>query len=389
MGIDGLTRFLSEYAEEALTFSPPEAFINHTIAIDASLSLYQFMVAIRDQDSWGNLTNAAGETTSHLSGMFTRAIRIMELGMKPVYVFDGKPPVMKSGELAKRSERKALAEAGLEDAKERGDVEAVRKHAGRMVRVTKQHNADVKRLLGLMGIPIVEAPGEAEAQCASLCKSKKVYATATEDADALCFGTPILMRYLTFTDPKKSKLMLMNLDKILEKLSLTMEQFVDFCILCGCDYCDTIKGIGPNKAYQLIFKHQNIENILEELRKGESKSISIPEYFPFDEARKFFLNPEVTPAENIPELVWKEPDEEGLIKLLVDENQFNKDRVTSGIARLKKAKKLNAQTRLDNFFILKPKTESTASQSGVKRPAERKKDGKGAASNKKARKSLS
>eukprot|EP01055_Gregarina_sp_Pseudo9_P002672 Gregarina_sp_Pseudo_9__2671@NODE_291_length_3272_cov_19_942468_g272_i0_p1_GENE_NODE_291_length_3272_cov_19_942468_g272_i0NODE_291_length_3272_cov_19_942468_g272_i0_p1_ORF_typecomplete_len388_score79_35XPG_I/PF00867_18/5_3e31XPG_N/PF00752_17/5_4e26XPG_I_2/PF12813_7/3_8e055_3_exonuc/PF01367_20/6_4e05_NODE_291_length_3272_cov_19_942468_g272_i03001463 len=386
MGIDGLTRFVSEYAEEALSHSSPEAFINHTIAIDASLSLYQFMVAIRDQDSWGNLTNAAGETTSHLSGMLTRAIRIMELGMKPVYVFDGKPPLMKSGELAKRSERKAVAEAGLEDAKERGDLEAVRKHAGRMVRVTKAHNAEVKRLLTLMGIPIVEAPGEAEAQCAILCKSGKVYATATEDADALCFGTPILMRYLTFTDPKKTKLMLMNLEKILEKLNLTMEEFVDFCILCGCDYCDTIKGIGPNKAYQLIFKHHTIENVLEELRKTESKNITIPEDFPFQEARQFFLNPEVTPAENIPELIWREPDEEGLIKLLVDENQFSKERVTSAIARLKKAKRLNTQTRLENFFSLKPKAANkTGESNGVKRPAEKKKDSGRAA--KKARKS--
>eukprot|EP01054_Gregarina_sp_Poly1_P007000 Gregarina_sp_Poly_1__6999@NODE_380_length_9076_cov_204_162726_g313_i0_p3_GENE_NODE_380_length_9076_cov_204_162726_g313_i0NODE_380_length_9076_cov_204_162726_g313_i0_p3_ORF_typecomplete_len386_score70_28XPG_I/PF00867_18/1_7e30XPG_N/PF00752_17/2_8e26XPG_I_2/PF12813_7/3_7e055_3_exonuc/PF01367_20/0_000245_3_exonuc_N/PF02739_16/0_011_NODE_380_length_9076_cov_204_162726_g313_i048015958 len=384
MGIEGLTRFVTEYAAEGLTHSAPEAFMNQAIAVDASLSLYQFMVAIRDHESWGNLMNSDGETTSHLSGMFTRAIKIMELGMKPVYVFDGKPPHMKTGELAKRSERKALAEAGLEDAKERGDVEAVKKHAGRTVRVTKKHNEDVKRLLKLMGIPIIEAPGEAEAQCAVLCKSSKVFATATEDADALCFGTPILMRYLTFTDPKKSKLMLMNLNKILEKLKLTMEQFVDFCILCGCDYCDTIKGIGPNKAYQLIFKHSSIEKVLEELRKSDLKNITIPEVFPFEEARRFFVNPDVTPAENIPDPIWTDPDEEGLIKLLVDENQFNKDRVLAAISRLKKARRLNSQTRLENFFLPKPKAVEAIEIGGMKRPAEKRKD---ARQTKKARKS--
>eukprot|EP01056_Protomagalhaensia_sp_Gyna25_P003111 Protomagalhaensia_sp_Gyna_25__3110@NODE_284_length_4045_cov_39_042936_g218_i0_p1_GENE_NODE_284_length_4045_cov_39_042936_g218_i0NODE_284_length_4045_cov_39_042936_g218_i0_p1_ORF_typecomplete_len390_score77_29XPG_I/PF00867_18/1_5e30XPG_N/PF00752_17/5_9e285_3_exonuc/PF01367_20/0_0001XPG_I_2/PF12813_7/0_00335_3_exonuc_N/PF02739_16/0_0047DUF4142/PF13628_6/0_16DUF4142/PF13628_6/1_6e03_NODE_284_length_4045_cov_39_042936_g218_i07881957 len=387
MGIHGLTKFLSEYAPEALTHSAPEAFINQSIAIDASLSLYQFMVAIRDQDSWGNLTNAAGETTSHLSGMFTRAIRIMELGMKPVYVFDGKPPTLKSGELAKRSERKALAEAGMEDAKERGDVEAVKKHAGRMVKVTKQHNEDVKRLLKLMGIPIVEAPGEAEAQCAVLCKANKVSATATEDADALCFGTPVLMRYLTFTDPKKTKLMLVNLSRVLEKLCLSMEQFIDFCILCGCDYSDTIRGVGPNKAYQLIFKHHTIENVLVELEKADSKSIVVPDDFPYQEARQFFLNPEVTPAENLPDLNWVEADEEGLIQFLVDENQFSKDRVTSAIARLKKARRLHCQTRLESFFGVKVKAPlKPETGGGMKRPAQRVQS-KEQKANKKARKS--
>ena len=37
------------------------------------------------------------------------------------------------------------------------------------------------------------------------------------------------------------------------------------CILCGCDYCDTIRGIGQVKAYQFIQKYHTIEKVLENL----------------------------------------------------------------------------------------------------------------------------
>ena len=62
--------------------------------------------------------------------------------------------------------------------------------------MSKEMTADAKHLVKLMGLPIVEAPGEAEAQCAELCKEGKAYASVTEDMDALTFGTPVLIRGL-------------------------------------------------------------------------------------------------------------------------------------------------------------------------------------------------
>lgn len=135
--------------------------------------------------------------------MFYRTIRMMENGVKPVYVFDGKPPDLKSGELEKRTERRAEASEQLNAAKERGDVIAVEKFERRLVRVTKEHNEEVKKLLRLMGIPVIDAPCEAEAQCAELVKKDRVYATATEDMDALTFGSKILCRHMTFSEAKK------------------------------------------------------------------------------------------------------------------------------------------------------------------------------------------
>ena len=93
-------------------------------------------------------------------GTFYRTIRMVDNGIKPVYVFDGKPPTMKSGELEKRTEKRAEAEAALEKAKEEGNVEEIDKQNRRLVKVGKNHVEDCKELLGYMGIPFVDAPCE-------------------------------------------------------------------------------------------------------------------------------------------------------------------------------------------------------------------------------------
>jgi flap endonuclease-1 len=126
------------------------------------MSIYQFLIAVRQNGE--TLTNENGETTSHLMGMFYRTIRMVENGIKPVYVFDGKPPQMKSKELEKRLERRTEAVAEMSKAADAGDEEAFDKFARRTVKVTREHNDDCKRLLRLMGVPYVDAPTEAESR---------------------------------------------------------------------------------------------------------------------------------------------------------------------------------------------------------------------------------
>lgn len=140
---------------------------------------------------------------SHLVGLFYRTIRMLEHGVKPVYVFDGKPPTLKRGELAKRTERREEAQANLERAREDGNAEEEQKMVKRLVKVTATHNAEAKQLLRLMGVPVMEAPGEAEAQCAVLTNAGRVFATATDDMDALCFGARILVRHLCASEARK------------------------------------------------------------------------------------------------------------------------------------------------------------------------------------------
>lgn len=167
------------------------------------------------------------------------------------FVFDGKPPQLKSDELSKRFSRKAEATEDLQIAKESGTAEEIEKFSKRTVRVSREQTAECKRLLTLMGVPVLDAPSEAEAQCAELAKKGIVYGVSTEDMDALTFGTPRLIRNLMVAASQNKPVLEIDLAKALEGLGLTQEQFVDLGILCGCDYTDKIAGIGPTRALQV------------------------------------------------------------------------------------------------------------------------------------------
>ena len=186
------------------------------------MSIYSFLIAVRSGGE--QLTSETGETTSHLMGIFYRTLRLVDNGIKPLYVFDGAPPKLKSGELAKRMQRKSEAQAAVEEAKEMGTAEDVERFSRRTVRVTREHNAECQRLLKLMGIPYIVAPTEAEAQCATLARAGKVYAAASEDMDTLTFNSPILLRHLTFSEQRKEPILEIHLDKVLEGLGMEIDQ---------------------------------------------------------------------------------------------------------------------------------------------------------------------
>ena len=202
MGIHGLMKLITEEAPQALKEKEMDNLNDRKVAIDASMAIYQFLVAVRSSGPSGGggasmqLTNEAGDVTSHIQGMFNRTIKMMESGVKPVYVFDGKPPQMKGGELAKRIAKRAKAETDLSAATESGDVDEIDKFSRRLVKATRQHSEvrlpiiyriilnayhinytpfqECKELLALMGVPFVNAPCEAEAQCAELAEKGKV-----------------------------------------------------------------------------------------------------------------------------------------------------------------------------------------------------------------------
>lgn len=366
MGIKGLTKLLGDHAPGAIKDVELKSLFGRKVAIDASMSIYQFLVAVR-QAGGDSLTNDAGDVTSHLSGLFHRTVRLMEMGIKPVYVFDGAPPEMKSGELQKRTEAKAAAKAAAAKAVEEGNAELAEKYTRRVNSVTPAMTADCKTLLRAMGVPVVEAPCEAEAQCAAMAKAGLVYAMASEDMDSLTFGTPILIRQMwagarAGADKKGVKPMTFNLEAALSGLDMTMDQFVDVCILCGCDYTDSIKGIGPTKALALVRKYGDLSAVINAL-KGEGK-YSIPDSFPVEEVRELFLSPKVADPAGLT-LKWGEVDEAGLKALLVEQSQFKEETVTSGIARIRKSMKNSTQGRLDSFF--KPVPGAAASSGGTKR----------------------
>jgi len=432
MGIKGLAKLLSDEAPDCIREVDFKSLHGRKVAIDASMAIYQFLIAVRSggpNQQAVMLTNSDGETTSHIQGLFNRTNRFLTEGMKPVFVFDGKAPSMKSGELAKRREKRKKAEEELKKAVDDENVEEMDKHSKRLARAGRKENEDCKRLLQLMGVPVIVAPMEAEAECAALCKAGLVYATGTEDMDALTFATPILIRKLTFANQtaKGAKIQQMNYKKAIEGLNLTHEQFVDLCILLGCDYCDTIRGIGPKTALKLIRQHGSIEKIITSLKgivnkDGVQKYVVPKNWIPDDDekdedattdeeggdakkekgktseegnekpvpayvlARELFFNHEVTTDV---EIKFKAPQKEELTKFLVEEAGFNPERVKSSIEKLEKAHAANRkpQARMDSFFAVKAnpaadakrkkRLEEGKAKKKQKATEDRKKKGKG------------
>lgn len=218
--------------------------------------------------------------------------------------------------------------------------------------MTPQHNEECKRLLRLMGVPYVDAPCEAEAQCAALARAGLVWAAGSEDMDTLTFRAPVLLRHLTFSEAKKMPILEIHLDAALEGLGLTYEAFTDLCILLGCDYLPSIRGIGPKRAVELMREHGSLEAVLRHL---DPAKFPVPEAWPFAQARVLFRTPDVHAPETLSEQVrWGVPDEEGLVEFLVREKNFSEDRVRKSIAKLSKAGRSAVQGRLDGFFKAQP-----------------------------------
>jgi flap endonuclease-1 len=216
-----------------------------------------------------------------------------------------------------------------------------------------------------MGLPVVQAESEAEAQCSELVRHGKAWAVATEDMDALTFGSPILLRHLTFSAAAKRPVAEYHIDRVLAALGLTMDQFIDLCILLGCDYTGKIPGIGPQKAFEGIKAHGSIEGLIANM---DPVKHAIPEgSFDYVGARALFKQPPVKPAAEV-EIVFGQPDEEGLRRFLIEERLFNAERVESGITRLKKALARKTQGRLDQFFTVIPRAIAPAAAAAGKKP---------------------
>jgi len=318
MGISGLYQLLHDEAPSAVTEKNITTYSGRKVAVDASVVLYQFLAAVTDS---GNQQN------SYLMGIFKRTVWMVDHGLKPVFVFDGEPPNLKDSILEKRNEKREEAKAALNKAKDEGNQEEIVKQSKKLIKRTQEQEVEVKKLLKLMGIPFIDAPSEAEAQIAELVKGNKVYAAVTEDSDALAFGTNIVLRHLTIEAEKIKEI---HFPDVLKGLELDQDQFVDLCILLGCDYAGKIRGIGPKKAIQLIRSFKNIETILDNIDLIKNPP---PTNWMFKDARSLFKTPDVTPASEL-DPKGGTPDEKGLVAFMRGKDSFNETIIRNGFKKL-------------------------------------------------------
>jgi flap endonuclease-1 len=318
---------------------------NQIVAIDAFNTLHQFLSIIRQRDG-SPLVDSGGRVTSHLSGLLYRTTSLVEAGIKPIFVFDGKPPDLKLETLNKRREIREAAMEKWESAKIEGDTKAAYKYAQASSKVSPEIVEDSKYLLGIMGIPFIQAPCEGEAQAAYMVLKKDASCVASQDYDSFLFGARTVIRNLAITGKRKLpgknayvdvEPEIIELDESLKALGISREQLIDIAICVGTDYNKGLEKIGPKTALKLIKKHGDIYALLRE------KGIEIEAV---DQVREFFIHPEIT--DNY-EIKWGKPDSEKLIKFLSEERDFSADRIEKAVERLKAASGARQKT-LDQWF---------------------------------------
>lgn len=309
-----------------------DALRGRRLAVDGNGELYQFLALIRTPD--GVPLQDSGRITSHLVGLFYRTTRLIaDYGLELVFVFDGKPPNLKLAEIERRRDIRARFQKEADEARAAGDLERAYAKSTMSSRLTREMIGEARELLRLLGIPVIQAPGEGEAQAASMASRGDVWAAASKDYDSLLFGASRLLRFMTISGkeflPSTGAFRpltpeLITADSFLSHHGITREQLIDLAILVGTDFNEGIKGIGPKKALKLVQAHGRLESMPDEIRAQVEG---------FEAVREIYLVPNVTTDYGIR---FGEVDEAGLVQFLCKERRFSESRVTAAVARMRK-----------------------------------------------------
>jgi len=305
------------------------------VALDASNTIYQFLSSIR-QDDGTPLMDHEGNITSHFSGILYRTSSLVDKGIKPIYIFDGKSHLLKKDTQAERRQIREEAEIRWREAIDEGRVEDARKFAVRSSRISAGIIEGSKNLLELMGIPYIHAKSEGEAQASYMVSKGDAWCVASQDYDCILFGAPRMLKNLAASG-QRYRLEMIYLKEVLENNGLTRKQLIDVAILVGTDFNHGIKGIGPKKGRNLIKKHGDVFSVLKHLKT----EIDVDPH----EVRDIFLGHDFIEDYSIK---WNKPDKEGVIDFLCEKHDFSVDRVAGALNKLKK---LNpAQKSLEQWF---------------------------------------
>jgi len=323
------------------------------IAVDAFNTLYQFLSTIRQPDGTP-LMDAQKRITSHLSGLFYRNVNLLSEGMKLIYVFDGEPPELKWKIHEKRGEVRDKAKERYEDAKDHEDIEGMRRYSMQLVRLEDEMIEESKELLLAMGIAVVQAPSEGEAQAAYLNRvNRDIFASASQDYDSLLFGARNLIQNLTLARKRKTfsgyveiKPEIIELEKVLNYLEINLDQLICLGILVGTDYNPKgIPGIGQKKALDIVRKFkqpvlifQSVDDLISKLDKKDR--------FDWRDIFELFKKPKVKDAV----IQFPKIDEDKIREILVERHQFSLDRVNKQLDKLGELKSKAAQKGLDKWF---------------------------------------
>jgi len=301
------------------------------VAVDAHNWLYRYLTTTVKWTDDAVYTTADGEEVANLVGVVQGLPKFFEHDITPVFVFDGAVTDLKDAEVSDRRAKREAAEEELAAARERGDALAAARLQARTQRLTDTIVETTRELLGLLDVPVVDAPAEGEAQAAVMARRGDVDFAGTEDYDSLLFGAPRTLRQLTSKgDPE-----LMALDATLQRPDITYEQLIDVAILCGTDFNDGVHGYGPKTSVKAIKEHGDIWALI------EAEDVHVENA---DRIRALFRDP---PVAETPDLdLDLAPDVAAAREFVVDTWEIDASEVERGFDRIEQSL---VQTGLDRW----------------------------------------
>ncbi len=318
------------------------------VGVDTYNILYQFLSSIRSYDGTP-LMDSHGNVTSHLTGLLYRTVNLLEKDIQPVFVFDGEPHKLKKETLEARKKIRTEATVKHEAALKEGNLEEAKKFGARSLHLTQDMVLEAKKLIEAMGLPIVQAPSEGEAQVAVMTQKGQLFGCVSQDYDALLCGAPRMLRNIAVTGKRKVpdrniyidvSPELIELQKCLDSLHIDRRKLVWLGLLIGTDFNEKFPNIGPKKALKLVQENDAFEKIV--------KATGYAPDFDYKEVEELFLNPR---ADEVHSIEFRSPDKEAVRELLCDKHDFSAERVRSALEKLeKKTQEKGMQSSLDKWL---------------------------------------
>jgi len=334
MGIKSLTQTVKKFSPDAITHENLYKLSGKKVAVDASLIIYQQLLS----NPKGFFYNNEGKITNHLTGLFYKIMNFITLDIELLFVFDGKPPDNKQACIQGRKNKSFEAKEKIDETTSKEDKYKLEKAS---TRVTKEMITDVKKLLHLMGVKYIHPEvGEGEAYASELCRMGEVDYVLTEDMDSLVYGCPKLIRNCVDKSiNRKGVISIFHYDKIINELNLNHDMFINFCILCGCDYCEPIPKIGNITALKLFQKHGTIEEII------KNTNYQFPENYlsTFQLAKDNFLLYYDKITMDMFQVFDSEMDQEELKRFLIDEINMSEKRVHTTLLKINNIYKVKVE----------------------------------------------
>lgn len=298
-----------------------------TIAIDGHNWLYRY-VKITTQYTDRKDYKKGKKEVPNLIGCIMGISKLTQKNVKPLIIFDGGYNELKKEELQRRQEKREAAKDEHKKQEEKGNKIEAAKYRSRSQSINDLMLKTTKELLDILDISHITAPKSAESQAAYICENNKQvnYAMST-DYDILLYGSPRTVRNFTSSSRDTE---LMNLEKTLEKHDITRKQLVEVSLLCGTDYFEGVKGIGPKTGLKIV-KNNNIEEKVENIER-------------FEKAKQIFLNPDVNKFEE--EIKTPDPDINKARQYITEKWQIPEQKITK---QLEKIKENTSKKTLEDF----------------------------------------